>query len=208
MWTGLTLTLQKVEDGYALLDRDHVDMSGIQRIEKDYTEPEFVVEPVCVDPLNEGDDFPKAKTPLCSRWFSPNEIHHIEVRSMPEFFTNKSANKTPQHYIYYRNFIIRSYRESPKEYLTATTCRRSLIGDACTILRLHKFLEKWGLINFEVEPNARPKKLYSANLPAFVGTHEVTVRQSSGKWCGFCGEICSNMWYKHPLICICPSCFS
>lgn len=26
--------------------------------------------------------------------------------------------------------------------------RKGLAGDACAIIRIHKFLEKWGLINF------------------------------------------------------------
>lgn len=41
---------------------------------------------------------------------------------------------------------------SPKTYLTGTTCRRNLAGDACGILRIHAFLESWGLINFTVDP--------------------------------------------------------
>ena len=35
-------------------------------------------------------------------------------------------------------------------------CRRHLSGDACAIVRLHSFLEKWGLINFNVQPDFKP----------------------------------------------------
>lgn len=50
----------------------------------------------------------------------------------------------------YRNFMIDTYRLNPKEYLTATACRRNLAGDVCSILRVHAFLEQWGLINYQV----------------------------------------------------------
>lgn len=44
----------------------------------------------------------------------------------------------------------------PDTYLTATACRRHLSGDACAILRVHHFLEKHGLINFNVRPDEKP----------------------------------------------------
>ena len=40
-----------------------------------------------------------------------------------------------------------------------TACRRHLSGDACAIVRLHAFLEKWGLINFNVQPDLKPHKM-------------------------------------------------
>ena len=70
---------------------------------------------------------------------------------MPEFFSS-GVSKTPDVYQKYRNFILELYRMSPKTYLTGTTCRRNLAGDACGILRIHAFLESWGLINFTVDP--------------------------------------------------------
>ena len=35
-------------------------------------------------------------------------------------------------------------------------CRRHLSGDSCAIVRVHAFLEKWGLINFNVQPELKP----------------------------------------------------
>jgi SWI/SNF related-matrix-associated actin-dependent regulator of chromatin subfamily C len=32
--------------------------------------------------------------------------------------------------------------------VTPTIARRGLAGDACAIIRIHSFLEKWGLVNF------------------------------------------------------------
>jgi len=34
--------------------------------------------------------------------------------------------------------------------LTVTACRRNLAGDVCAIIRVHAFLEQWGLINYQV----------------------------------------------------------
>mmetsp|Transcript_45565 Transcript_45565/g.33312 ORF Transcript_45565/g.33312 Transcript_45565/m.33312 type:complete len:144 (+) Transcript_45565:451-882(+) len=52
--------------------------------------------------------------------------------------------------------MVSLYAKNPLSYLTATTCRRHLAGDVCSILRVHAFLEHWGLINFNVEPYLKP----------------------------------------------------
>lgn len=31
-----------------------------------------------------------------------------------------------------------------------------MVGDVCAIMRLHAFLENWGLVNFNVDPLNRP----------------------------------------------------
>merc|ERR1711976_504026 len=52
--------------------------------------------------------------------------------------------------------MIDTYRLNPTEYLTSTACRRNLAGDVCSIMRTHAFLEQWGLINYQVDIDARP----------------------------------------------------
>jgi hypothetical protein len=52
----------------------------------------------------------------------------------------------------YWNYIIQLYRG----YLTSTECRRALSGDASGITRIHKFLEQWGIINFNIDPETCP----------------------------------------------------
>lgn len=91
----------------------------------------------------------------CS-WFNMNKIHQIEKESLPEFFDTTHPSKSPKIYINYRNFMINSYRLNPNEYLTLTSCRRNLVGDVGTLLRVHRFLNKWGLINYQVNPNFKP----------------------------------------------------
>jgi len=94
--------------------------------------------------------------PSYSAWFDYNSIHSIEKRHLPEFFNSKNRSKTPEIYLSYRNFMIDTYRLNPTEYLTSTACRRNLAGDVCAIMRVHAFLEQWGLINYQVDMDARP----------------------------------------------------
>ena len=42
-------------------------------------------------------------------------------------------------------------------------CRKKLPGDICSIIRLHAFLEHWGLINFNVNTHLRPAKISLGN---------------------------------------------
>ena len=88
--------------------------------------------------------------PSYSVWFDMNKINAIEKRSLPEFFNNRNRSKTPSIYKDYRDFMINTYRLNPSEYLTFTACRRNLAGDVCAIMRVHAFLEQWGLINYQV----------------------------------------------------------
>src|SRR5271169_2684055 len=78
------------------------------------------------------------------------KIHSIERKSLPEFFNGRNRSKTPAVYKDWRDFMINCYRLKPEEYLTFTACRRNLAGDVCAILRVHGFLEQWGLINYQV----------------------------------------------------------
>ncbi|KAH8549124.1 SWI/SNF complex protein, partial [Umbelopsis sp. PMI_123] len=94
--------------------------------------------------------------PSYAAWHDIASIHDIERKSLPEFFNNRNKTKTPAVYKEYRDFMINTYRLNPLEYLTVTACRRNLAGDVCAIIRVHAFLEQWGLINYQVDPDARP----------------------------------------------------
>jgi len=88
--------------------------------------------------------------PSYSSWFDYNSIHTVEKRALPEFFNGRNRSKTPEIYLAYRNFMLDTYRLNPNEYLTSTACRRNLAGDVCAIMRVHAFLEQWGLVNYQV----------------------------------------------------------
>nr|NVI75706.1 moira [Cucujiformia]NVI75728.1 moira [Cucujiformia] len=89
-------------------------------------------------------------------WFDYNSIHEVEKRALPEFFNGRNKSKTPEIYLAYRNFMVDTYRLNPTEYITSTACRRNLAGDVCAIMRVHAFLEQWGLINYQVDADCRP----------------------------------------------------
>ncbi|TIB93778.1 SWIRM-domain-containing protein [Wallemia mellicola] len=114
--------------------------------------------------------------PSYSSWFSFGQINAIEKRSLPEFFNNRNRSKTPTIYKEYRDFIINTYRLNPSEYLTFTACRRNLAGDVCAIMRVHAFLEQWGLINYQIDPDTRPAALG----PPFTGHFRVTLDTPRG----------------------------
>lgn len=118
--------------------------------------------------------------PSCSAWFDKNGIHQIERDMVPEFFTGKTS-KTPQVYTNLRNRMIKLYQEDPKTYLTATTCRKNIVGacltqpgDACAIIRIHSFLEHWGLINFNFEPK-------NHNFDSIIATSEHNLNHLEAK---------------------------
>ncbi|WWC71622.1 uncharacterized protein I206_105580 [Kwoniella pini CBS 10737] len=114
--------------------------------------------------------------PSYSSWFSLSTIHPIERRSLPEFFSSRNRSKTPAIYKDYRDFMLNTYRLNPGEYLTVTACRRNLAGDVGAIMRVHAFLEQWGLINYQVDPDTRPAALG----PPFTGHFRVTLDTPKG----------------------------
>ncbi|KAI9322355.1 hypothetical protein BX666DRAFT_1848209 [Dichotomocladium elegans] len=107
--------------------------------------------------------------PSYAAWFELGQIHDIERRSLPEFFNNRNKSKTPSVYKDYRDFMVNTYRLNPLEYLTVTACRRNMTGDVCAIIRVHAFLEQWGLINYQVDPDLKPSNIG----PPFSGQFKV-----------------------------------
>ncbi|KWU46050.1 SWIRM-domain-containing protein, partial [Rhodotorula sp. JG-1b] len=114
--------------------------------------------------------------PSYATWFSLATIHPLERRSLPEFFNGRNRSKTPSIYKDYRDFMIHTYRLNPSEYLTVTACRRNLAGDVCAIMRVHAFLEQWGLINYQIDADSRP----SALGPPFTGHFRILVDTPRG----------------------------
>lgn len=103
--------------------------------------------------------------PARASWFSLDAVHKIEREALPEFFSGTNRSKTPELYSKYRRFLVLSYRLNPEEYLTLTACRRMLVGDVWGLMRIHRFLDLWGLINTMVPSSRRPQPLQ----PSFTG---------------------------------------
>uniref|UniRef100_A0A4W5QKR8 SWI/SNF related BAF chromatin remodeling complex subunit C1 n=1 Tax=Hucho hucho TaxID=62062 RepID=A0A4W5QKR8_9TELE len=86
------------------------------------------------------------------------QTHHIIIPSYANYFSS---------YLAYRNFMIDTYRLNPQEYLTSTSCRRNLTGDVCAVMRVHAFLEQWGLVNYQVDAESRPLPMGPPPTPHF-----------------------------------------
>ncbi|KAI5964009.1 RSC8 [Candida theae] len=114
--------------------------------------------------------------PSFAKWFHLNKIHPLEKKSFPDFFSEDSIYKTPQSYKYIRDFIINTFRLNPKEYLTITAIRRNLAGDVTNIIRIHQFLEKWGLINYQIDPKTKSTILG----PQYTGHFQITLDAPDG----------------------------
>lgn len=114
--------------------------------------------------------------PAFSKWFSMLEVHEIEKRSLPEFFDNSSRFKSEKSYKDTRNFMINTYRLSPAEYLTVTAVRRNIALDVASIVKIHEFLERWGLINYHVDPRSKPTVIG----PSFTGHFQIILDTPQG----------------------------
>lgn len=61
---------------------------------------------------------------------------------------------THYNYMQYRNSLIINYHLDPSQYLTVTEARRSVPVSVSAVMRLHAFLEQWGLINSQCHPTS------------------------------------------------------
>ncbi|XP_071710241.1 SWI/SNF complex subunit SWI3B [Rutidosis leptorrhynchoides] len=151
--------------------------------------------------------------PSYSRWFSWNNIHECEVRILPEFFDGKSPSKTPKVYKYYRNTIVKIFRDSikqnrpskenPTPKITFTEARKTIVGDVGSVRKVFDFLEAWGLINYFGSPITKAQLKWedkeSKNVSATPqqnndpnganSTGEVIV--SKKKFCSSCHTLCT-----------------
>ncbi|KAK9767465.1 SWI/SNF and RSC complex subunit Ssr2, variant 2 [Basidiobolus ranarum] len=170
------------EQGPTLMDTDVVPESEDKNIEVGSQEQmEDRVEEESINVEEEAKKYLSEQTqeviiPSYAAWFSMSKVHEVERKGLPEFFNNKNKSKTPSVYKEYRDFMINTYRLNPSEYLTVTACRRNLAGDVCAIIRVHSFLEQWGLINYQVDPETRP----STVGPPFTGHFRVTADTPRG----------------------------
>lgn len=114
--------------------------------------------------------------PSFASWFDISTIHEIEKRSLPDFFDDSSRYKSPKSYKDTRNFMINTYRLSPYEYLTITAVRRNLAMDIASIIKIHAFLEKWGLINYQIDPRSKPSLIG----PSFTGHFQIILDTPQG----------------------------
>ena len=80
-------------------------------------------------------------------WYDPEKVSDMEKRLLPEWFNDSASHRTEASYILTREKVIGVARADPDKFLTATSIRRCVVGDAGSLLRLHELLTHWRLIN-------------------------------------------------------------
>ena len=113
-----------------------------------------VKRPRVTQDADNADTPPLVVLPSHASWYRADSICSIERRSLPEYFDGLSQLKTPKAYMHMRNCIVSLYREQPGLHLSVTECRRHLAADVGAVMRLHQFLEHWGLINYNASASA------------------------------------------------------
>lgn len=85
--------------------------------------------------------------PPYSTWFSFDEINEIEMNALPQFFKN---DVSLAHYKECRNILVNMFREQPGKLVSIIRARKRVNCDIVSLIKIHAFLEKWGLINYRI----------------------------------------------------------
>jgi hypothetical protein len=93
---------------------------------------------------------PVLHLPRYAHWFRFDQVSDIERNGNVDFFNGSSPSRSEASYREIRNFMVNKYRENPKQKLSLLECRNLLQGDASAIQRVWRFLEAWGLINYQL----------------------------------------------------------
>lgn len=107
-------------------------------------------------------------------WFHTETISSVEMKYIPELVLSDGSDqvlhakeyntdqqmhdaafamtqKSGQKYLGIRNSIVHLYHQNVQTFLTATECRRKIAGDVAFIIRVHEFLDAFGVINYNPE---------------------------------------------------------
>ncbi|KAF8088453.1 hypothetical protein N665_0541s0018 [Sinapis alba] len=95
--------------------------------------------------------------PMHSDWFAPNTVDRLERQVVPQYFSGKSPNHTPESYIQFRNAIVSKYLDNPEKTLTLSDCQ-GLVDcvDTEDLARVFRFLDHWGIINYCATSQCHP----------------------------------------------------
>ncbi|KAL7545284.1 hypothetical protein ACHAWF_008637 [Thalassiosira exigua] len=93
-----------------------------------------------------GEDSKKSDTSRPS-WYDRASASEFERRTLPEWFNSSAPHRTPMAYLATREKMLDLAERNAHQFITSTAIRRSVAGDAGSILRLHKFLMDYGLLN-------------------------------------------------------------
>ncbi|KAF7684712.1 SWI/SNF and RSC complexes subunit ssr2 [Astathelohania contejeani] len=87
--------------------------------------------------------------PSYSTWFTPDSISDIERRTFPELLNSSPTSENL--YKECRNRIYSIYQASPHKYLGIADIKKQVPCELTLLIKIHGFMEKWGLINYRIE---------------------------------------------------------
>jgi hypothetical protein len=121
-------------------------------------------------------------------WYQADKISSFEKILLPEWFDGSAQHRTPESYLRARETMIEMSKKLDSRYLTSTMARRSIPGDAGSILRLHGFLTSYALINGTAINDTTPtpmvfvrKSCPSGNEELHLKIREAVVDQARNK---------------------------
>ena len=80
-------------------------------------------------------------------WYQSDRVAALERAVLSEWFDGSAAHRTEASYIEARERILALATTMPDQYVTGTMVRRTVAGDAGSLLRLHAFLTSHQMIN-------------------------------------------------------------
>jgi hypothetical protein len=93
-------------------------------------------------------------------WYQSDRVAPLERAVLSEWFDGSASHRTEQSYLMAREKVIEmSNTIGPDHYLTGTMVRRSIPGDAGSLLRLHAFLTSYAMINQNAINESTPTPL-------------------------------------------------
>ncbi|XP_023645194.1 SWI/SNF complex subunit SWI3C isoform X2 [Capsella rubella] len=158
---GLLPALENISFGQLqALSTVPADALSLDLERSDGTTSAYVISP---PPIMEGEGVVKRfgdlvhVLPMHSDWFAPNTVDRLERQVVPQFFSGKSPNHTPESYMEFRNAIVSKYVENPEKTLTISDCQGLVDGvDVEDFARVFRFLDHWGIINYCATAQSHP----------------------------------------------------
>ena len=103
-----------------------------------------------------NDEMPTEPKTAKPSWYSAEKISEFERSVLPEWFDGSASHRTPDSYRQARERIIHMSDLVGNRFVTGTLVRRTIPGDAGSLLRLHGFLVTWGFINEDAINDSAP----------------------------------------------------
>lgn len=94
-----------------------------------------------------GGELPRRHAiPFAAGWFDKKAVHHIELREFIEF---QKEYKGPgwEEYRTMRNHIVDAFGNNPGRRLSFRDVSNDVCADGMLVLKIYKFLDRWGIIN-------------------------------------------------------------